>query len=637
MSKNYDMKLFMKVLLIIPPMTQVNTPYPATAYLTQFLRDQGIETTQKDLGLDLFHKVFSQSGLTLVKNEIEKKKKKSEFEQFFLEAFNDYFSTIDLVIRFLQGKDPSIALRLAKRMLVPEGPRFNPLDEHTEEISALFGEMGVQDKAKYIASLYLDDLADIVKNAIDPRFEFSRYGEALASSQSSFSFLYDGLKTKTLIDQLLIDCVDEYINDFDADLIGFTLPFPGNVYGALRASRFIKEKNPLKKIVMGGGFVNTELRELSDPRFFEFTDYLIFDDGELPFLNLIKFLKADKNQNELLRTWYLENNQIVKSSNVQKDYAFKNLNGPTFDGLSLEKYVPMLELPNPMHRMWSDFRWNKMIMAHGCYWKKCTFCDVSLDYINRYEPMKAASLVNQINRLIDETKQTGFHFVDEAAPPALVKSMSEELIKENVKISWWGNLRFDKQFEHLAEVMADSGCVAVTGGLEVASPRILSLIDKGTTVEQVARVTKAFSNQGIYVHSYLMYGFPTQTVQETVDSLEVVRQLFLHECIHSAYWHRFMCTVHSPVGLNPDKFKIKLLPIEIPREGLFAKNTVYFTEKDPINLDAMGDALRKAVYNYMHGLGLNEDVRAWFDIDVPKTSVSKNFIQKSISDLIDNH
>lgn len=637
MSKNYDMKLFMKVLLIIPPMTQVNTPYPATAYLTQFLRDQGIETTQKDLGLDLFHKVFSQSGLTLVKNEIEKKKKKLEFEQFFLEAFNDYFSTIDLVIRFLQGKDPSIALRLAKRMLVPEGPRFNPLDEHTEEISALFGEMGVQDKAKYIASLYLDDLADIVKNAIDPRFEFSRYGEALASSQSSFSFLYDGLKTKTLIDQLLIDCVDEYINDFDADLIGFTLPFPGNVYGALRASRFIKEKNPLKKIVMGGGFVNTELRELSDPRFFEFTDYLIFDDGELPFLNLIKFLKADKNQNELLRTWYLENNQIVKSSNVQKDYAFKNLNGPTFDGLSLEKYVPMLELPNPMHRMWSDFRWNKMIMAHGCYWKKCTFCDVSLDYINRYEPMKAASLVNQIKRLIDETKQTGFHFVDEAAPPALVKSMSEELIKENVKISWWGNLRFDKQFEHLAEVMADSGCVAVTGGLEVASPRILSLIDKGTTVEQVARVTKAFSNQGIYVHSYLMYGFPTQTVQETVDSLEVVRQLFLHECIHSAYWHRFMCTVHSPVGLNPDKFKIKLLPIEIPREGLFAKNTVYFTEKDPINLDAMGDALRKAVYNYMHGLGLNEDVRAWFDIDVPKTSVSKNFIQKSISDLIDNH
>jgi radical SAM superfamily enzyme YgiQ (UPF0313 family) len=388
---------------------------------------------------------------------------------------------------------------------------------------------------------------------------------------------------------------------------------------------------------MGGGFVNTELREMSDPRFFEFTDYLVFDDGELPLLNLIKFLIGEKNQNELLRTWYLDNNQIVKSSIVQKDFAFKNLNGPTFDGLSLEKYVPMLELPNPMHRMWSDFRWNKMIMAHGCYWKKCTFCDVSLDYINRYEPMKATSLVNQIKRLIEETKQTGFHFVDEAAPPALVKSMSEELIKENVKISWWGNLRFDKQFEHLAEVMADSGCVAVTGGLEVASPRILSLIDKGTTVEQVARVTKAFSNHGIYVHSYLMYGFPTQNLQETVDSLEVVRQLFYHQCIHSAYWHRFMCTAHSPVGLNPEKFKINLQPIEIPAEGLFAKNTVYFTEKNPIDLDSVGDGLRKAVYNYMHGLGLDEDVRAWFEIDVPKASISKNFIQKSISDLIHNH
>ncbi|MGZ3788174.1 MAG: B12-binding domain-containing radical SAM protein [Bacteriovorax sp.] len=620
----------MKVLLIIPPMTQVNTPYPSTAYLTQFLRDQKIEATQKDLGLDLFHRLFNRKGLNLVKNEIIKKKRKSEFEEFFLEAFSDYENTIERVISFLQGKDPSLALRISKRMLLPEGPRFAPLDEHESEISPLFGEMGIQDKSKYIASLYLDDLADLIKNAVDVRFGFSHYGESLASSQSSFDFLYEGLKQTTLVDGLLLECVKEYMSECPYDVVGFTVPFPGNVYGALRAARFIKENFPAVKIVFGGGFVNTELRELSDTRIFEFIDYLLFDDGEAPLMILLNYLQGKASEEDLLRTWYLKEEKIIRSSSVQKDFSFKALSGPTYDGLNLERYIPMLEMPNPMHRMWSDFRWNKMIMAHGCYWKKCTFCDVTLDYINRYEPMKATGLVDQIKRLVEETKQTGFHFVDEAAPPALVKSMSEELIKENVKISWWGNLRFDKQFEQLATLMADSGCVAVTGGLEVASPRILKMIDKGTTVEQVARVTRAFSENGIYVHAYLMYGFPTQTIEETVDSLEVVRQLFLNECIHSAYWHRFMCTAHSPVGLNPDQFKIKLVPIEVPRTGLFAKNTVEYIDPTRPDLDLLGDALRRAVYNFMHGIGLDEDVRAWFDIDVKKTTVPRNFIEKAL-------
>lgn len=622
----------MKILLITPPMTQINTPYPATAYLTQFLRDQEFECEQKDLGLDLFHAVFSVSGLVEIKKIVEGKKRKTDYEAFFLEAFEDYKNTIDIVKRFLKGKDPSLALRISRRNILPEGPRFAPIDQHENEISQLFGEMGIQDKAKYIASLYLDDLADLVKLIVDDQFEFSRYGESLASSQESFDDLYSALiKKETLIDRMMLSIVDSYLKDSNYDVVGFSLPFPGNVYGALKSSKFIKNHYPNIKIVAGGGFVNTELRELSDKRFFEFVDYLIFDDGETPLSSLLLYLEGKKEKKDLLRTWYFENDQIIKSSNVQKDFSFKKLNGPTYDGLSLGEYIPMLEMPNPMHRMWSDFRWNKMIMAHGCYWKKCTFCDVSLDYIERYEPAKAEVLVDQMERLVKETNQTGFHFVDEAAPPALVKSMSEKLIEKDIKISWWGNLRFDKQFENLAELMADSGCVAVTGGLEVASPRILQMINKGTTVEQVARVTKAFSENGIYVHSYLMYGFPTQTIQETVDSLEVVRQLFLNDCIHSAFWHRFMCTAHSPVGLNPEKFNIELIPIKIPKHGLFAKNTIYYKDQTQPDLDLLGDGLKKAVYNFMHGIGLDEDVRAWFDMPTPKTQISKSFISKALS------
>lgn len=623
----------MKILLITPPMTQINTPYPANGYLCTFLKSLGHEVIQKDLGLDLFLKVFSKKGLEVVKKNILTKDFISDKEASFITDFDHYHSTIEPVIKFLQGRDPSLALRISRRTILPESTRFEHLNMH-EEVLDVFGTMGTHDQAKFIASLYLDDLSDVVKSGVDERFEFSRYGESLASSQSSFSPLYESLEFYTYIDECLEECVKEYLNTFKADVVGFTLPFPGNVYGALRASQTIKKINPTAIQVAGGGFVNTELRSLSDKRIFEFFDYLCFDDGELPLQKLLQYIGGEIPKSQLVRTWYLENNQITKSVINTGDINFNKLQGPSFDGLNLSDYVSMLEMPNPMHRMWSDFRWNKMILAHGCYWKKCTFCDVSLDYIARYEPAKVEGLVDSIKRIKEETGTSGFHFVDEAAPPALVKSMSEKLIDEQIKISWWGNLRFDKSFEHIAEVMAMSGCVAVTGGLEVASPRILNLIDKGTNVQQVARVTKAFSNVGIYVHAYLMYGFPSQTEQETVDSLEVVRQLFLNGCIQSGYWHRFMCTAHSPVGLNPDKYGITLLKEEVPSEGLFAQNTVYFNDPVETDHDMLGEGLRKALYNFMYGIGLEEDVRSWFDVKVPKATLPKNYIEKSIADLM---
>jgi hypothetical protein len=283
---------------------------------------------------------------------------------------------------------------------------------------------------------------------------------------------------------------------------------------------------------------------------------------------------------------------------------------------------------NPMHRLWSDTRWNKLTVAHGCYWKKCSFCDISLDYIGNYDPIAADQLVDRIEALIAETGTRGFHFVDEAAPPAGLKGLAERLVARNVAVTWWGNIRFEKTFTPaLCRLLADSGCIAVSGGLEVASNRLLERMQKGVTVEQVARVTKAFSDAGIKVHAYLMYGFPTQTEQETIDSLERVRQLFANGCLDSAYWHRFSATAHSPIGLDPAAFGIKLLPLRAPT---FARNDLPFEDPTGCDHEALGAGLRKAVYNYMLGMGLEEDVRVWFSTPRPKARVAKDFIKKAL-------
>jgi hypothetical protein len=313
---------------------------------------------------------------------------------------------------------------------------------------------------------------------------------------------------------------------------------------------------------------------------------------------------------------------------VEPEVPFEEVGTPTWDGLPISDYLSLLDMLNPMHRLWSDGRWNKLTVAHGCYWKKCSFCDVSLDYIGRYETASAAVLADRIEAIVRETGQTGFHFVDEAAPPKALKSLALELIKRDLNISWWGNIRFEKTFTpELCQLLAQSGCIAVSGGLEVASDRLLKLMKKGVTVEQVARVTRAFSDAGVLVHAYLMYGFPTQTVKDTVDALEYVRQFFSHGCIQSGFFHRFTCTVHSPVGLNPSDYGVTLEPLP---PTSFAKNDVGF--KDPTNVDhaALGVGLRKAIYNYMHGIGLEEDVRTWFTFKVPRTSVAPHFIERAL-------
>ena len=303
---------------------------------------------------------------------------------------------------------------------------------------------------------------------------------------------------------------------------------------------------------------------------------------------------------------------------------------PDYTGLALDSYLNIIEIANPMHRLWNDGRWNKMTLAHGCYWKRCSFCDVTLDYIERYDEAPAKVLVDRIEDIISQTGISGFHFVDEAAPPRLMQELALEIIKRGLSISWWTNVRFERAFTpSLCKLLARSGCIAVSGGLEVASDRLLLKMKKGTNLTQVCQSTQAFSEAGILVHSYLMFGFPTETAQETIDSLEVVRQLFENELIQSGFWHRFALTAHSPIGKDPAAYDIQITGPEFLG---FAKNEL--THADPLGCDhsLFSEGLRKSLFNFMHKVGLDQDLSFWFDHPIPQTSHPKNLIKQKIAE-----
>jgi hypothetical protein len=578
------------------------------------------------MGIEVILELFSARGLKrLFAAVAQGGKQLSANSRRIVTVQDEYIRTIDPVIAFLQEKNSTLAHLICTGNYLPEASRFHQL----ADLEWAFGTMGTRDKARHLATLYLEDISDLIVEAIDPHFGFSRYAERLGRSAATFDEINTALlQEDTYIDVLLFELLSAKIGAQQPTLVAISAPFPGNLYSAFKCGQWIKKHHPEIKVCLGGGYANTELRSLTDERVFNFIDYITLDDGETPVQNLLEHLEGKRPVELLKRTFTLSEGKVTYfNGSIQPDYKQKDVGTPDYADLPLNEYLSVIEIANPMHRLWSDGRWNKLTLAHGCYWGKCTFCDISLDYIKTYEATTAKVLADRIEELIAQTGQTGFHFVDEAAPPALMRELALEILRRKLTVVWWTNIRFEKSFTRdLCLLLAASGCIAISGGLEVASDRLLELIQKGVTVEQVAKVAAHFTEAGIMVHAYLMYGFPTQTAQETIDALEVVRQLFMLGVVQSGFWHQFAMTAHSPVGMNPENFKVKKVTEAI---GAFANNDIEHI--DPAgDHDRFSAGLRKSLFNYMHGICFDFPLQEWFEFKVPRTRIAPDYIETAL-------
>jgi radical SAM superfamily enzyme YgiQ (UPF0313 family) len=617
----------LKILLIIPPFSQINTVYPSVTNLAAYLQQEGYDAESFDLSLEVILEIFSKNGLTKIFEEAEKTKNHIDDSiKRILNLKHKYLSTIDIIINFLQGKNQNFAPRIIQDEFLPQGNSFSNLLK--EDLS--FGYFGTNDKANYYCSLVLDDLSQFIRKTISPYFGLSRYAEKIAISSPHFKPFQNYLDgERNLIDKIIEEATEKKIVSVNPDIAGYSIPFPGNLLGALISADKVKKINKDIKIVFGGGYVNTELRKISDTGIFKYTDYLTFDDGELPLKRIVTLQEKKITKEKLIRTAICINKKVEKINFLSaENISFNEIPAPSLKGITPDEYISMTEILNPMLKLWTDGYLNKLAIAHGCYWKKCTFCDVTLDYIGRYAPAEAKVTVDRMEKMIKESRRIAFHFTDEAAPPKLLKNIAIEILRRKLTVSWWGNIRFEESFTpDLCRLLAESGCVAVSGGLEVANDRLLKLINKGLTVAQTAGVCKNFRDAGILVHTYLMYGYPTQTDQETIDSLEMVRQLFKLNLVNSGFWHRFALTIHSPIAQNPESYKIKIIS---STGNPFGNNELLYTDLTKNDPAKFGPGLRKAIYNYMHGNLIDENTSDWFDFKVPGTSISNDYIAKSI-------
>ena len=469
-----------------------------------------------------------------------------------------------------------LSIKVARDVLLAYG------DETTEELLELLSGPAPAE-AKVEASRAIDGLALAIRDEIDPDFGFSRYAEKLAATAADFAELERRVRKRGVLDRFLDRRLDEAIAETNPDVIGVTCPFPGTLVAAFKIARRVRRRHPNIRLVLGGGFVSTELRGVDEPRLARYFDELIYDEGYAPLLRMLGVGPRDVPP-------------FVR---------------PDYDGIDWGEYFDVVETENPMHRLWSVGRWRKLVMTRGCYWHRCAFCDVRLAYICDFRLPSATEVVDAMEALARFPGGGAFHFVDEAMPPKLVREVSEEILRRKFRCEWWGNVRFDGAFTpELADLMARAGCIAVTGGLECADDRLLKLMNKGITLKSARAALRAFRRAGILVHAYLMYGFPTETEAEALGALDTVRRLFRAGLVQSAFWHRFALTVHSPIAADPAQFGIRLRRLP-PREDVFCRNEIPYREPGAPNWRRIGKALVLALYNYLEGRGLDKPVDFW--------------------------
>jgi radical SAM superfamily enzyme YgiQ (UPF0313 family) len=643
----------MEILFIQPPFVQLNTPYPATAYLASFARQAGHAARVVDLSIELFHRIFSAAGLRVVFTEAERRLagRWGAFDaptranlQRALSNASAYQQVIGRVVGLLSGGDDAFAHELATAGRVPWGHRAEGLLEANDQVLR-------PADAPLLASLIIEDVADFITFALDPEFSLVRYAETKASSQPDFRVVEAAARESFLFTTWLRPLVAETLAALPApDLVCITIPFPGTLPGALvvaeEAKRLLGPRTP---VAFGGGFVSTELRLLRDQGIFAYADYLCFDAGFGALSAIIRHVKdgtedlhktivprdgrlvawgfeaGDRAWFEAEPSYEAKDAVRVEELRATDTRAIREV-FPDFAGVDFSRYVRMVEGTNPMHALWSDTKWLKARLAHGCYWRRCAFCDTSLEYIARFAPSSPEALFRHLQEQSRSSGQHGIHFVDEAMPVPHLVRFAEANRGAGRPLVFWGNARLEHRFTADAcAVLAEGGLLGVSAGLEIATEKGLAATHKGLSWADIASALVALKTNGILVHVYLMYGWPDQAEADVVDALEIVRQLFSAGLVDSAFWHKFILTRHSPLYAEWKAGRRTDLTVRVPA-WTFGSNDVAFDGED--RLARYGAGLDAAVGSWMEGEQVDRPLAGLFDFRIPRPTIAADFVEK---------
>ena len=578
-------------MLIFPPDWYPSKPYLSLPTLTAFLRKAGHSVVQKDINLEMYDWFFSENCLQLilekVPNQLDRLNKLSGEQR----RTDEVIKLRQTLRECTQPYITTLAKKAESAKEVVRSQEFYNVDK-LEWAMNVFHEV-----MRTISLVYAP--ARICMPPMETNLTYKLFisSEILTAVEDSQVNVYRDVYSHIL---------RPAIKEEKPDVIGISIALSQQLFSSMTFCSMIKEQFSGIHITIGGNTV-TRLRDVlpETPNLFSLFDSVIMYEGETAFLQLINAIGTDRNLSTIPNLIY-KDSAGIHTSTVTTAEDMSTLPPPDFDGLPLDKYF----VPD---------RILSYLSTRGCYWGKCAFCDHGEGYTAGYRAKNIDHIIEEINYLKNRYHVNHFHFPDESYPPSLFKRLTKRLIEADLQISWSTHLRFEESLldSKVWEDARSSGCRFLHMGFETGSERVLRLMSKSTTTEQIQQSLEFSSRHGVWNHVMGFFGFPGETYEDAKSSMQFLEDNREH--VHSIGFGTFDLTKYSPVMKNAEKFGVT-----------YNKNPdwdlaldYYFTVKEGLGIEGAGQVLEEFEQNHHRGWDLRIYIREYLFLYVAHYGTNK--------------
>lgn len=481
----------MNISLLFPPSWHPSQPYLSIPCLSAFLEQSGVPVQeQRDLNIELLDRMLTKS--------------------FGLDIHQQLVDLVKKLEKCVEGETgPGSKEHYAKA--VESLDRFPHLIDEVERAKTSLRGQEFFEEERYRESLFvIDRWLDVVSSLYFPT------RMTVVDNQLSYSIYSSRDIIKAIHDEAQNPYLDLYrrfflpgITQNTPDFVGVSITATSQIIPGLTLCRLIKEQFPQVHVTVGGSIFTRLVDNLRRcDRLFEITDDFIVFEGETALLEMIHQLEGRRDFSKVPNLIWRQNGKIT----VNQPFYSENLTehpAPNYKGFPLDQYLaPYTVLPVQFSR--------------GCYYKDCAFCALTLDHQNfrQKDPVKVVDELEALSKLHDTPY---FFFTDECLALSPTKRLCKELIKRGLDLQWTAEFRFEKNLSReLLSSLREAGCQKIVFGLETYNARLMDFMVKGITQENVARICSDCVDLGIAVHCYVIVGFPTETEEESLETMNFI-------------------------------------------------------------------------------------------------------------------
>lgn len=519
----------MKVSLLFPPTWHPSQPYLSLPSLTGFLRQGGVsDVSQRDLGIELLDCMLTRAYGTRVYQQLidlHRRLERTASGETGYGSREHYAKVTESLDRFAYLVE---RIELAKDTLRGEG--FYDLDAYRASLFMI-------DKwLELISSIYFPTRLTVVDN------QFGDY--SIYSSKDLLKIVCDEARNpyRSLMRDMFLPSI---IGD-GPDLIGVSITATSQIIPGLTLCKLIKEAAPDLHVTIGGSIFTRLVDNVRRcPRLFELADDIVVFEGETALLELINQLAGKKEYGKVPNLIHRQNGKIT----VNQPFYSENVNrlpAPNYDGFPLDRYLS----PEPVL---------PIQFSRGCYYKDCAFCALTLDHQN-FRQKDPERTIDELAWLKQRYGARHFFFTDECFALAPTRRLCRQMIEKRLDVKWTCEMRFEKNLTRdLLALMRDAGCLKIVFGLESFNQRVMDLMKKGIKQEWVRRITDDCVDLGIAVHCYIIVGFPTETEDEALETMNfIVENRRLYESFgFSCQPCLFDLEKEAPIMSDPAEYGIR--------------------------------------------------------------------------------